>query len=352
MRAEESEVEVTRAQGGRRRVFPCLSQERERIGINAVASHLQMQHLHMRIHMEEFVHIVGELHGAIGTCRQHILAETHALHISIRQIQIQHTLHQVPFQRAVKRQVCLHLLVVCCQCQLQLASLQRGIRIHVAEVELAHIGIRQTGCGIERGGRRKEVKATPIHLCLTRQHGAVIQCHIVVHHQIAERHICPVCICPHHITTIQIHRSTIRIFGFQFRLQRKVICHIPKSDLAIHNSLARHFQVQLRHIKRLEISLCTQLQLHRAHRQFPVQHRTRILRVGTSHTGEIHHIALSYLSFAHQRENTRVHIVKGIHVHAISKRQVTVARLHMKLRNSQRKRIHHHPALHLRDGQS
>ena len=93
MRAEKSEVEVTRAQGGRRRVFPCLSQERERIGINAVASHLQMQHLHLRIHMEEFVHIVGELHGAIGTCRQHILAEAHALHISIRQIQIQHTLH-------------------------------------------------------------------------------------------------------------------------------------------------------------------------------------------------------------------------------------------------------------------
>ena len=72
----------------------------------------------MRFHSEQFVHIIGELRSACSTCRQDILTEAHALHISKRQIQIQHTLNQVPLQGAVKGKVCLHLVVVCRQSQL------------------------------------------------------------------------------------------------------------------------------------------------------------------------------------------------------------------------------------------
>ena len=116
--SEEGEVEVTCTHSSRSGVLQRLSKEIERIRVDAVVAHLQFEHINMRIHLEELIHIVGELHGARSTGRQDILAEAHALHISKRQIQIQHTLNQVPLQGAVKGKVCLHLVVVCRQSQL------------------------------------------------------------------------------------------------------------------------------------------------------------------------------------------------------------------------------------------
>ena len=95
----------------------------------------------MRIHTEELVHIVGELHVARAACHQDVLAEAHFLHIGKGQVEVEHTLYQMAFQGAVEGQVCLHLVVVSCQGQLQVAPLQRRIRIDVAEVELTHVGV-------------------------------------------------------------------------------------------------------------------------------------------------------------------------------------------------------------------
>ena len=90
-------------------------------------------------------------------------------------MEVKHTFHQMTLQRAVKCQISLYLVIVCRQCQLQVASLQGGICIDIAEIELAHVGIRKMSDGIERGGRGEEIKASSIHLCLTREDGAF--CH-------------------------------------------------------------------------------------------------------------------------------------------------------------------------------
>ena len=109
---EESEVEVACPYRGRCRVLHRLSKEIEGISIDAVAAHSQVQHIHMRIHTEELVHIVGELHVARATCHQDVLAEAHFLHIGKGQVEVEHTLYQMTFQGAVEGQVCLHLVVV------------------------------------------------------------------------------------------------------------------------------------------------------------------------------------------------------------------------------------------------
>ena len=246
----------------------------------------------------------------------------------------------------------MHLVIISRQRHQQFATFQRGIGIDVAEVEFAHIGIGQTGCGIERGGGREEVKATSVGFHLTRKHRMVVHRHIVVHHQIAESQVGSVSIGRHHIAAIQIDGRAMRVFGFQFGLQGKVICHIPQGGTAVHHCHAWHFQMQLAHIECLKIAISLQLHFKRTHGQLPVQHRTDILRVGTSHTGEIDDIALPYLSFTHQGESARVHIIEGIHVHAICHDKVTVTRLHVELGNCQGKRIHLHPTLRFCNRQS
>ena len=109
---EEGEVKITCSHDGRSRVLQCLRKQIERIRVDTVVAHLQSEHINMGIHTEELVHIVRELHSARSTGRQDIFAEAHALHIGIRQVQVQYTLHQVPFQRTVKREVCLYLFII------------------------------------------------------------------------------------------------------------------------------------------------------------------------------------------------------------------------------------------------